>query len=132
MSRVFAANRTMQRLSVNPDARLLVVTQDVAKRRGEMERTFLRYVRDNQSGGEISKLIEFSLGVPLGQIALVRTALLLLRWMSSPLEEHELDWLFSTSYTIESSDETRSLTGFMRAIRRKGGSVMQHVLDRIQ
>ena len=109
-----------QRLGANPDARLLVVTQDVAKRRGEMERTFLRYVHENQTGVEISKLIEFSLGVPLGQIALVRTALLLLRWLSSPLEEHEVDWLFSSSYAIESSDETRLLTGFMRAIRRKG------------
>ena len=108
------------RLQQNPESRLMVIAHDVAKRRGEIERAFLRYACDTHAGAGVSRLIEFSLGVPLGQIALVRAAMLLLPWLNGPLEEHELDWLFSSPHAVESASETRSLTAFMRALRRKG------------
>ena len=65
-------------------------------------------------------LFEFSLGVPLGQIALARGARLLLRWLDGPISEHELDWLFSTGQAAASAEESRALTAFMRTLRRRG------------
>ncbi len=40
-----------RQLAANPKARLLVITQDVSKRRGEMERAFLRFAADGRQRG---------------------------------------------------------------------------------
>jgi probable DNA repair protein len=108
-----------QRLAVNPYARLLVVTQNVPKRRGEIERAFLRFVSDGGGASAASSVFEFSLGVPLSQIALARSAGLALHWLTEPIEEHELDWLFSTGQIASSPNESLALTAFTRALRRK-------------
>jgi len=105
-------------LAANPDARLLVVAQDVAKRRGEFERVFLRHA-GSTSASAAGQLFEFSLGVPLAETALIRSALLLLRWLTGPISEHELDWLFSSRHTVSNDAETRALTAFMRALRHR-------------
>jgi ATP-dependent helicase/nuclease subunit B len=107
-------------LAANPDARLLVVTQDARDRRGEIERTFLRYLGEGQDSSDAATLFEFSLGVPLGQVALGRSAQLLLGWLSDSIAENELDWLLSTGHIAASPDETRELLAFVRALRRKG------------
>jgi probable DNA repair protein len=104
-----------ERLEVNPRARILVVTQDAAARRGQMERAFLA-----QAGHGATPRFEFSLGVPLSQVALPRAAHLLLRWLTRPLAEHELDWLFSTAYAAASAEESAALQARMRALRRRG------------
>ena len=109
-----------RRLADHPHSRLLVVMQDVMKRRGEIERAFLRFLRPDGSVSGFSPLFEFSLGVPLGQIAIARGARLLLRWLDGSIGEHELDWLFSTSQAAVSIEESRTLTAFMRALRRRG------------
>jgi probable DNA repair protein len=109
-----------RQLAADPQARLLVLTQDAANRRGEMERAFLRHgAGENEAQGG-SRLFEFSLGVPLRNVALGRGALLILRWLQAPIEEHELDWLFSTGHIAAGEPESRSLTAFMRALRRRG------------
>jgi ATP-dependent helicase/nuclease subunit B len=108
-----------QQLTTNSHARLLVVTQDVAARRGEIERAFLHLAYEGGSGSATSSVFEFSLGVPLSQIALARGAGLLLRWLTEPIEEHELDWLLSTGQTAASPGESLALAAFMRALRRK-------------
>ena len=95
-------------LEENAGARLLVVTQDVKLRRGEIERAFLR------EGVEF----EFSLGVPLGSVALVRSALLMLRWLDGELEEREMDWLFSSLW-VGSAEERAGLQRAHREVRRK-------------
>ena len=69
------------RLAAQPGARLLVITQDARKRRGEIERGFLRFLGANENSTDAARLLEFSLGVPLGQVALARGAQLLLRWL---------------------------------------------------
>ena len=89
-----------QQLAANPHARLLVVTQDVPARRGEIERAFLRLACEGGSASAASSVFEFSLGVPLSQIALARGASLLLHWLTEPIEEHELDWLLSTGQSL--------------------------------
>ena len=101
-----------QQLAAHPGTRLLVITQDQAQRRGEIERAFLRFTPPGQAPA-----FEFSLGVPLTQIPFTRSALLLLRWLHSTLNETELDWLFSTSLAA-APDESAALQACMRILRR--------------
>jgi len=100
-------------LAANPRARLLVVSQDASTRRGEIERAFLKHTG-------AGPLFEFSLGIPLNQVALPKAAHLLLRWLSGPLAEQELDWLLSTGQAAASAEETAELQESMRALRRRG------------
>ncbi len=111
---------TKARLTADPHARLLVITQDARKRRGEIERGFLRFLAASENPTDASSLLEFSLGVPLGQVALARGARFLLRWLSDAIAENELDWLLSTDQIAASPDESRALTAYMRALRRRG------------
>jgi len=104
-----------QQLNANPKARILVVTENVQKGRGQIERAFLAH-----TGSPSSQLFEFSLGIPLGQVPFVRAAFLQLRWLSGPLAEYELDWLFSTGLAAASSQESSALQAHMRALRRRG------------
>ena len=96
-------------------ARLLVVTQDAAQRRGEIERAFLKH-----AGPAASARFEFSLGIPLIQAGLARSAHLLLRWLAAPLEEAEVDWLFSSGHATSSPQEAAALQARMRELRRHG------------
>lgn len=107
-------------LDANPQARLLVVTQDVRARRGEFERALLRYLDINEKLSGATSSLEFSLGVPLNQIALARSAQLLLRWLAGSIAENELDWLLATGHVAASLDESRALLSFTRSLRRKG------------
>jgi len=100
-----------RKLAANPNIRLLVVTQGASARRGEIERAFLRQIGS-------TTLFEFSLGVPLGQVALARAAHFLLRWLDSALNEQELDWLLCTGYIAANPQESAALQSYMRALRR--------------
>jgi len=102
-----------QQLAANPRARLLVITQDATNRRGQIERAFLKH-----TGSAARPLFEFSLGVPLSQVALSKAAHLHLRWLSGPLPEHEIDWLLSTTYAAN-REESSALQAHMRALRRR-------------
>jgi len=101
-----------QQLAAHPRARLLVVTQDLRTRRGEIERAFLRFTRAGQ--------FEFSLGVPLNQVALARSAGLLLGWLDGAIGEQDLDWLLASGYAA-TPDESQALTAVVRAIRHRKG-----------
>ena len=100
-----------RRLAVQPEARLLVITQAAGIRRGEMERAFYRHA---------GAAFEFSLGVPLRQIALARAAHMALRWLDGPLDEQEVDWLLSTGYAAANAQESAALQATMHALRRNG------------
>jgi probable DNA repair protein len=101
------------RLAANPASKLLVITQELALRRGQMERAFLR------CGQPDAPLFEFSLGVPLMATAPARAAYLLLRWLTSALEEHEIDWLISSAQCAD-YEESSALAARMRAVRHRG------------
>jgi probable DNA repair protein len=103
-----------RQLAANPQAKLLVVTQDAVGRRGEMERAFF-----NPSGPEAVPFFEFSLGIPLRQVALARGAYLLLRWLDGALAEHELDWLLSTGQAAAHAEEYAALQQYMRTLRHR-------------
>jgi ATP-dependent helicase/nuclease subunit B len=100
-----------QQIEKAPGSRLLVITQELAQRRGEIERAFLRF-----NPATSSPLFEFSLGSPVGQMPLVRSALLLLRWLSGSLTENELDWLFASGYA-STAEEAATLQAGMRRLR---------------
>lgn len=102
-------------LSANPHARLLVITQDIGSRRGEIERAFLRH-----GAPGAAPLFEFSLGIPLSQQEVARAAHLLLRWLDGALAENELDWLLSTALAANGPEESGALQSFMRALRSRG------------
>ncbi len=98
-------------LAANPKARLLVIAQAAGARCGEIERAFLAHT---------GPTFEFSLGVPLSQVALARAAHLVLRWLDGSLLEQELDWLLSTGHAGANAQESAALQAYMRALRRFG------------
>ncbi|MGB6727282.1 MAG: PD-(D/E)XK nuclease family protein [Terracidiphilus sp.] len=106
-------------LMSKPGARLLVVTQNGATQRGEIERALLRYAEPDGWDQTGRPLFEFSLGVPLAQTALGRGALLTLMWLSEAIAENEIDWLLSTGQIAAEENQTRALTAYMRALRRR-------------
>jgi probable DNA repair protein len=106
-------------LKANPQAKLLLVTQNEARQRGEIERALLRYTRPEGEAQPSAPFFEFSLGAPLAQTALGRGALLTLKWLSRQIAENEIDWLLSTGQLAATEDESRSLAAHMRAIRRR-------------
>lgn len=101
-----------RQLAANPQARIVVVSQDAAARRGEMERAFLRHLGSHA-------LFEFTLGVPIDRVPIAHAAHLLLRWFASPLSENEVDWLFASAYAAEPT-ESSALQFAMRLLRRRG------------
>jgi probable DNA repair protein len=98
-------------LEAHPGTRLLVLTQSIATHRGTLERAFLRALP--------ADAFEFSLGISLAAAPLPRAVYLLLRWLSSPLAENEIDWLLSTGFAA-SADEALAAQLHMRALRRRG------------
>jgi ATP-dependent helicase/nuclease subunit B len=112
-----------KQLESNPDLRLLVITQDLLQRRGEIERAFLRF----SDGGGLPRF-EFSLGIPLGEVPLARSALLLLRWLGATLDENEIDWLFSSNLAA-APDESFALHSYMRRLRDRDLQRMQWSLE---
>lgn len=113
-----------QQIEADGNARLLVICQDANQRRGDIERAFLKQDGDGQR-----QQFEFSLGVPLAQVGLARAALLLLRWLDGAIEEQELDWLLASGYCSSGPEETSSLQGYMRALRRRGRQRIRWTLD---
>ncbi|HUH61835.1 MAG TPA: PD-(D/E)XK nuclease family protein [Terracidiphilus sp.] len=113
-----------RRIEANPGARLLIVTQQIATRRGEMERALLRHL---PYAGE--PLFEFSLGTALIQAPLVKSAHLLLRWLTGPLEENDLDWLFSCGHIAVTPQEAAALQRLMRTLRDRGEARSQWTLE---
>ena len=116
-------------LAANPQARLLVVTQDLAGHRGEIERTFLKFAGAEKAQASASQLFEFSMGTPLSQVALAKGALLLLRWLAGTLEEHELDWLLTTGQIAANPQESLGLFSYMRSLRQRNLERPRWTLD---
>ena len=115
-----------ERSMADPKARLLVVTTELQGRRGELERALLGASNDVESGLVGSGLVdtgldfEFSLGVPFGRVGVARAAMLILRWLTGPLSEPEVDWLVSSGHCAANPGEELALAGAMRELRRRG------------
>jgi ATP-dependent helicase/nuclease subunit B len=111
-------------LAADPKARLLVISQQIASQRGEIERAFLQLSPPGDS-----PLFEFSLGIPLKQVPLAHAAYLILRWLDGALLEHELDWLLSTGLTCNDKIESGALLSYMRNLRRRSLARTDWTLD---
>ncbi len=98
-------------IAAHPGMRITVIAQDVASRRGEVERAFLRC-----GNPAAPTSFEFSLGVPLSTIDIVRAASSLLRWLRGSLLESEVDWLFSSG--AQDAVESVALQTCMLALRQ--------------
>jgi ATP-dependent helicase/nuclease subunit B len=112
------------RLRPDSHTRLLIVMQDVASLRGEMERALLQH-----AGPAGSPNFEFSLGIPLNQVPLARSAHLILRWLTGSLDESEVEWLLSTGHAAASAPETAELQRFLRELRRSDRQRPEWTLD---
>jgi len=104
------------KLGANPQARLIVVATGLQENRGRLERALM----DARAEDNVELDFEFSLGVPLAQVGLARSAVLLLRWLSEPISESELDWLLGSGYCAASAEEEVALAQAMRDARRSG------------
>lgn len=113
-----------QQLGAKPDSRLLVITQNAANLRGQIERAFLDHCKEMDP-----PIFEFSLGVPLSRVSIVRSTSVLLDWLTTDVAEHELDWLFSTDFLTTASDENLALQSAMRLIRRRGRERVRWTID---
>jgi ATP-dependent helicase/nuclease subunit B len=104
-----------QRLDADPAAKLLIISQELSQQRGEIERTFLALA----SSPGAPPAFEFSLGIPLSEVALAHCAYLLLRWLSNPINENEVDWLFSCGLAAADEQESAALQNYMRTLRKR-------------
>ena len=118
-------NWLRRKLKTNPEARLMVITTALQENRGELERALLDASQPDMEALDF----EFSLGIPLGQVSLARSALLLLRWLHEALTEPELDWLLGSGHCSASSEEEIALAETMRELRRQGKERPEWELD---
>ena len=73
-----------RKLEENPSASITVIVQSAEEMRGEIHRIFRAVLMPESSGVETTDAMpfEFSLGVPLATVPLVKAALLTLRWLA--------------------------------------------------
>ncbi|HTV05126.1 MAG TPA: PD-(D/E)XK nuclease family protein [Acidobacteriaceae bacterium] len=123
-----SARWVRDRLLESPEARIGVLAPDLATTRSELERTF-RCVLMPQADGifaDQAMPFEFSLGLPLADLPVVRAALLLLRWLHEPLFEEEVTWLLLSGFLQQDSTDFLKLSR-LDAYRRKEGALSLEV-----
>ena len=95
-------------------ARIGVIVPELGGVRSEIERTFRRVLMpetDDLFASPARMPFEFSLGQPLGEVPVIRAALLLLRWAAEPLSEEQLSWLVLSRYLSQSVELKAQDTG---------------------
>ncbi|WP_158750248.1 PD-(D/E)XK nuclease family protein [Acidobacterium sp. S8] len=104
-----------EKILANPVIRIGVIAPDAGSIRAEAERAF-RTVLMPQSfdlAAEDQPMpFEFSLGVPLANVPVIRAALLLLRWITQPLPEEDISWLLLSGYLHVEASEREALARF--------------------
>lgn len=113
-----------RKLSDNRDARLAVVLPDGHGTRGEIERVFQKILAPESlllTAAATARLpFEFTLGIPLSSVEEIRAGLLLLNWMTQPIEEQELQWLLASGFLAQSAREAREASQAYYRFRRRG------------
>ncbi|HVJ07724.1 MAG TPA: PD-(D/E)XK nuclease family protein [Acidisarcina sp.] len=114
----------------DPSLRIAVIVPDLEAARGEIERTFRRMLAPesmNILAKPTSLPFEFSLGVPLATLPVVRAALLLLRWIDSPLMAEELSWLLLSGFVAVTDTDPLLLSEI--DFRLRGSGLMQQEIS---
>lgn len=107
----------------NPEARIGVLTPDMAGRRGEIEAIFRRVLMPQTDDIFAAQAMpfEFSLGQPLANVPVIRAAFLLLKWLERPLQEEEASWLLLSGFlSLEREDELVALAKLDARLRGSG------------
>ena len=103
-------------------ARIAVVVPSVSGVRPEIERIFRQILAPEAVaiGKQDAPLpFEFSLGVPLDDVPMARSALLLLRWMSGALQQDQVSWLLLSAFLHEQQDDLLPIAEFDVKFRRQ-------------
>ncbi len=103
-------------------ARIAVVVPNVSAVRPEIERIFRQILAPQAVAiGEHDKPLpfEFSLGVPLADVPIARSALLLLRWMNAALLLDQVSWLLLSGFLHPQHDELLPIAEFDVKFRRQ-------------
>ena len=108
--------------TIGPEARIAVVVPGVAGKRPEIERIFRQVLAPEAvaiSSHDLPLPFEFSLGVPLAEVPMARSALLLLRWMTKPLLQAQISWLLLSGFLYQEQDELLPVAEFDAGLRRQ-------------
>jgi ATP-dependent helicase/nuclease subunit B len=109
-------------LATRSTARIAVVVPSVSTVRPEIERLFRQILAPQAVaiGEHDARLpFEFSLGVPLADVPMARSALLLLRWMNGALQQDQVSWLLLSGFLHEQRDELLTVAEFDVKLRRQ-------------
>ena len=113
-------------------ARIAVVVPSVSSVRPEIERIFRQILAPQAVAiGEHDAPLpfEFSLGVPLADVPMARSALLLLRWMNGALQQDQVSWLLLSGFLHEQQDELLPVAEFDVKLRRQSMRQPEQDLD---
>jgi ATP-dependent helicase/nuclease subunit B len=112
--------------------RIGVVVPSVATMRPDIERVFRQILAPQAVaiGAHDGPLpFEFSLGVPLAQVPMVRAAMLLLRWMNKVLLQDQASWLMLSGFVSESEEELLAAARFDARLRQQPMRQPEQSLD---
>ncbi|HZD51012.1 MAG TPA: PD-(D/E)XK nuclease family protein, partial [Silvibacterium sp.] len=121
-----------------PTPRIGVIVPEIDSVRSEIERIFRRELMpetDDVFAPSARMPFEFSLGQPLGDVPVIRAAMLLLRWAAGPLSEEEVSWLLLSGYLkdrdqgtgIRDQDTIYLELGSFDAMLRNSGSLSLNI-----
>jgi len=100
--------------------RIGVIVPELRSVRSEIERIFRRVLMpetDDVFASSARMPFEFSLGQPLGDVPVIRAALLLLRWAADPLTEEEVSWVLLSGYLMQSTEARAQNTDIQGALQ---------------
>jgi len=103
-------------------ARIAVVVPSVSNVRPEIERIFRQILAPEAVAigkQDVPLGFEFSLGVPLADVPMARSALLLLRWMNGALLQDQVSWLLLSGFVHQQQDELLPVAEFDVKFRRQ-------------
>jgi ATP-dependent helicase/nuclease subunit B len=119
-------------LEQGQSSRFAVVVPGIAAARAEIERIFRQVLAPEAVAIGPRSLplpYEFSLGVPLAEVPVARSALWLLRWMKHPLLQDQVSWLLLSGFVCEQQDELLSIAEFDVKVSRRAMRQPEQDLD---
>jgi ATP-dependent helicase/nuclease subunit B len=117
--------------ALGPAARIAVVVPGVATVRAEIDRVFRQLIAPAAVAISARSPLpyEFSLGVPLAEVPMARSALLLLRWMEQALLPDQISWLLLSGFLCEEQDELLPMAEFDVKMRSRSMRQPEQDLD---
>jgi ATP-dependent helicase/nuclease subunit B len=109
-------------LAAKNTARIAVVVPNVSTVRPEIERIFRQILAPGAVAireRDQPLPFEFSLGVPLADVPMARSAILLLRWMNEALQLDQVSWLLLSGFLHQQQEELLPIAEFDVKFRRQ-------------